>query len=92
VELLETYAVPGETMTSPELREFSTRMLKVTGGRWPRNVPFPRAVGEDMFTSRLAREMKIFPYKQNVSTVVTAVMEKDRQDAPRKALGLREGW
>jgi hypothetical protein len=59
-------------------------MLKVTGGRWPRNVLIPRAAGDDMFTSRLAREMKIFPYERNVATVVTTVMEKDRQDAPRK--------
>jgi hypothetical protein len=58
-ELLETCAVPGETMSSPELRESSARMLEVTGGRWPTNVPIPRAAGEDMFTSRLAREMKI---------------------------------
>jgi hypothetical protein len=53
-------------------------MLKVTGGRWPRNVPIPRATGEDMFTSRLSREMKNFPYGQNVGAVVSAVMEKDR--------------
>jgi hypothetical protein len=71
-------------MSSPELRESSARMLKVTRGRWPRNVPIPRAAGEDMFTSRLAREMKIFPYEWNVATVVTTVMEKDRQDASRK--------
>jgi hypothetical protein len=60
-DLLETCGVPGETMSSLELRESSARMLKVTGGRWPRNVPIPRAASEDMFTSRLAREMKIFP-------------------------------
>jgi hypothetical protein len=59
-------------------------MLKVTGGRWPRNVPIPRAAGKDMFTSRLAREMKIFPYGRNVGVVVSAVMEKDRQDTPQK--------
>jgi hypothetical protein len=59
-------------------------MLKVTGGRWPRNVPISRAAVKDMFTSRLAREMKIFPYGQNVGAVVSAVMEKDRQDASRK--------
>jgi hypothetical protein len=47
-------------MSSPELRESSPRMLKVTGGRWPSNVPIPRAAGEDIFTSRLAHEMKIF--------------------------------
>jgi hypothetical protein len=39
--LLETCAAPGETMSSPELRESSARMLKVTRGRWPRNVPIP---------------------------------------------------
>jgi hypothetical protein len=63
-------------------------MLKVTGGRWPRNVPIPRAAGEDMFTSRLAHEMKIFPYGRNVAAVVSAVMEKDRQDTPRKRRAL----
>jgi hypothetical protein len=83
-DLLETCAVLGDTMPSPELRETSARMLKVTGGRWPRNVPIPRAAGEDMLTSPLAREMEIFPYGQNVGAVVSAVMEKDRQDAPRK--------
>jgi hypothetical protein len=34
--------------------------------------------------SRLAREMKIYPYEWNVAIVVSAVMEKDRQDASRK--------
>jgi hypothetical protein len=77
-DLLETYAVPRETISSPELRESSARMLKVTGGRWPRNVPIPRAGSEDMFTSRLAREMKIFPYGWNVAAIVSVVMEKDR--------------
>jgi hypothetical protein len=84
VELLETYAAPEETMSLLELQESSVRMLKVTGGRWPRNVPIPRAAGKDVFTSRLAREMKIFPYGRNVATVVMAVMERDRQDTPRK--------
>jgi hypothetical protein len=41
-DLLETCTAPEETMSSPELRETSARMLKVTGGRWPRNVPIPR--------------------------------------------------
>jgi hypothetical protein len=59
-------------------------MLKVTGGRRPRNVPIPWAAGEDIHMSRLAREMKIFPYGRNVAAVVLAVMEKDRQDASRK--------
>jgi hypothetical protein len=74
-------------MSSPELRESSARMLKVTGGRWPRNVPIPRAVGEDIFTSRLAREMNIFPYGRNIAAVVSTVMDKDCQDAARKSLG-----
>ena len=59
-------------------------MLKVTGGRWPRNVSIPRAAGEDIFTPRMARELKIFPYVQNIAVVVLAVMEKDRQDAAQK--------
>jgi hypothetical protein len=59
-------------------------MLKVTGGRWPRNVPIPQAADEDIFTSHLAREMKIFPYGWNIAIVVSAVMDKDRQDAARK--------
>jgi hypothetical protein len=61
VDLLGTCAALGERMSSPGLRESSARMLKVTGGRWPRNVLIPRAAGEDICTSRLAREMKIFP-------------------------------
>jgi hypothetical protein len=62
VDLMRTCAAPGGRISSPELRESSARILEVTGGRWPRNVPIPRAAGEDMFTSRLAHEMKIFPY------------------------------
>jgi hypothetical protein len=49
-------------MSSPELRESSARMLEVTGGRWPKNVPIPRAAGEDFFTSRMARDLRVFPY------------------------------
>jgi hypothetical protein len=36
VELMGTCAALGGRMSSPELRESSTRMLKVTGGRWQR--------------------------------------------------------
>jgi hypothetical protein len=79
-----TCVAPGGRMSSPELRESSARMLEVTGGRWPRNVSIPRAAGDDMFTSRLAREMKIFPYGRNIAAVVLTVMDKDRQDATRK--------
>jgi hypothetical protein len=59
-------------------------MLRVTRGRWPKNVPIPRATGEDMFMSRMARDLKIFPYGRNIAAVVSAVMEKDRQDAAQK--------
>jgi hypothetical protein len=62
-------------MSSPELQESSARMLEVTRGRWPRNVPIPRAVGEDIFTPRLAREMNFFPYGRNIVVVVPAVMD-----------------
>jgi hypothetical protein len=84
VDLLGTCTAPGERMSSPGLQESSTRMVKVTGDHWPRNVLIPRAAGEDIRTSRLAHEMKILPYRRNVAAVVSAVMENDRQDALRK--------
>jgi hypothetical protein len=71
-------------MSSPELRESSAQMLEVTGGRWPKNVPIPRAAGEDFFTSRMARDLKVFPYGRNIVAVVSAVMERDRQDVAQK--------
>jgi hypothetical protein len=46
-ELMRTCAASGGRMSSPELRESSARMLRVTGGWWPRNVPIPRAADED---------------------------------------------
>jgi hypothetical protein len=81
MELMGTCAAPGGRMSSPELRESSARMLEVIGGRWPKNVPIPRAAGEDFFTSRMARDLKVFPYGRNIAAVVSAVMNKDRQDA-----------
>jgi hypothetical protein len=80
-ELMMTCAAPGGRMSSPELRESSAWMLRVTGGWWPRNVPIPRAVGEDFFTSRMVRDWKVFPYGRNIAAVVSAVMDKDRQGA-----------
>jgi hypothetical protein len=59
-------------------------MLRVTGGCWPRNVPIPRATGEDFFTSRMVREWRVFPYGRNIAAVVSAVMDKDRQGAAQK--------
>jgi hypothetical protein len=59
-------------------------MLEVTGGRWPKNVPIPRAAGEDFFTSCMARDLKVFPYGRNIAAVVSTVMNKDRQDAAQK--------
>jgi hypothetical protein len=59
-------------------------MLEVIGGRWPKNVPIPRAAGEDFFTSCMARDLKVFPYGRNIAVVVLAVIEKDRQDAVQK--------
>jgi hypothetical protein len=84
VELMGTCAALGGRMSSPELRESSARMLEVTGGRWPKNVPFPHAAGEDFFTSRMARDLKIFPYRRNIVVVVSAVMKKDRQNTAQK--------
>jgi hypothetical protein len=83
-ELMRTCAAPGGRMSSPELRESSARMLRVTGGWWPKNVPIPRAAGEDFFTSRMVREWKVFPYGRNIAAVVSAVMDKDRQGAAQK--------
>jgi hypothetical protein len=71
-------------MSSPELRESSARMLEVTGGRWAKNVPIPHAAGEDFFTSRMARDLRVFPYGRNIVAVVSTVMNKDRQDAAQK--------
>jgi hypothetical protein len=71
-------------MSSPEHRESLARMLEVTRGRWPNNVPIPRAAGEDFFMSRMARDLKVFPYGRNIAVVVSAVMEKDHQDAAQK--------
>jgi hypothetical protein len=80
----ETCAAPGGRMSSPELRESSARMLEVTGGRWPKNLLIPWAEGEDMSTSRMAGGLRIFPYGRNIAVVVSAVMNKDRQDAAQK--------
>jgi hypothetical protein len=71
-------------MSSPELRESSARMLEVTGGRWPKHVPIPHAASEDFFTSRMARDLRVFPYGRNIAAVVSAVKNKDRQDAAQK--------
>src|SRR5688500_13545086 len=84
MELMGTCTAPGGRMSSPELQESSARMLKVTGGWWPKNVPIPRAAGEDFFTSRMVREWNVFPYGRNIAVVVSAVMDKDRQGAAQK--------
>jgi hypothetical protein len=84
MELTGTCVAPGGRMSSPELRESSARMLEVTGGRWPKNVPIPRTAGEDFFTTRMARDLRVFPYGRNIATVVSVVMNKDRQDAAQK--------
>jgi hypothetical protein len=84
MELMGTCAAPGGRMSSPELLESSARMLKVTGGWWPKNVPIPRAADEDFFTSRMVRDLRVFPYGRNIAAVVSAVMDKDRQKAAQK--------
>jgi hypothetical protein len=84
VDLMGTCAALGGRMSSPELRESSARMLEFTGGQWPKNVPIPRAAGEDFYTSRMAHDLKVFPYGRNIAAVVSVVMNKDRQDAAQK--------
>jgi hypothetical protein len=37
-----------------------------------------------MSTSRIARGLRIFPYGRNIAAVVSAVMNKDRQDVAQK--------
>jgi hypothetical protein len=32
----------------------------------------------------MARDLKVFPYGRNIAAVVSAVMEKDHQDAAQK--------
>jgi hypothetical protein len=83
-ELMGTRVGPGEVMSSLELWETSSHMLKVTGGRWHRKDPIPRVTDDDYFMSRLAHEMRIFPYGTNISVVMSIVMEKDCQDAQQK--------
>jgi hypothetical protein len=82
--LMRTCTTLGGRMSSPELRASSVRMLRVTGGWWPKNVPIPRATGEDFFTSRMVRDWRVFPYGRNIAAVVSAVMDKDRQGAAQK--------
>jgi hypothetical protein len=41
VELMGTCVALGGRMSSPELRESSARMMRVTEGRWPRNISIP---------------------------------------------------
>jgi hypothetical protein len=84
MELMGTCAAPGGRMSSLELRESSARMLKVTGGWWTKNVSIPRTAGEDFFTSRMVRDLRVFPYGRNIAAVVSAVMDKDRQEAAQK--------
>jgi hypothetical protein len=46
--------------------------------------PYPEPLAMIFFTSRLARDLRFFPYGRNIGVVVSAVMEKDRQNAQRK--------
>jgi hypothetical protein len=71
-------------MSSPELWESSARMLRVTGGWWSKIVPIPRTAGEDIFTSRMVRDWRVFPYGRNIAVVGSAVMDNDRQGTAQK--------
>jgi hypothetical protein len=55
-ELAKTCAGPWEVMTSPDLRESSSQMLKVTGGEWhkkPYSPGYRRRLLYVLFGSRL---------------------------------------
>jgi hypothetical protein len=71
-------------MSSSELQETSLRMMKVTRVDGLGMIRYPGQLAKIFFMSRLARDLKIFPYGRNIGVVVSAVMEKDRQDAQRK--------
>jgi hypothetical protein len=78
-------------MCGPWGKDVFARALGVFGanaegyqGSMAKECSDPRAAGEDMFTSRMARDLKIFPYGWNIAAIVLAVMEKDRQDAAQK--------
>jgi hypothetical protein len=77
-ELMRTCAAPGGRMSSPELRESSARMLRVTGGWWPENVPIPRAASEDFLHLAWFVIGECFLTGRNIAAVVSAVMDKDR--------------
>ena len=47
-------------------------------------IRYPWQLANIFFTSRLARDLKIFSYGRNIGVIVSAVMEKDRQDVQRK--------
>jgi hypothetical protein len=59
-------------------------MVPDIGGRWPKNVPIPHTAGEDFFMSHMALDLRVFPYGRNIATIVSTVMNKDRQDAAQK--------
>ena len=44
----------------------------------------PARLARTFFTSRMVREWRVFPYGRNIATVVSAVMDKDRQGAAQK--------
>jgi hypothetical protein len=49
--------------------------VNVEGDRGSVAYEGPRATGDDYFTSRMARELKIFPYGRNIGVVVSTVMD-----------------
>jgi hypothetical protein len=40
--------------------------------------------GEDFFTSCMVRDFRVFPYGWNIAAVLSAMMDKDRQEAAQK--------
>jgi hypothetical protein len=78
-------------MRGPRGKDVFARAPRVFGadaegyrGWWPKNVPVPRAAGEYFFTSRMVRDLRVFPYGRNIAAIVSAVMDKDRQEAAQK--------
>jgi hypothetical protein len=82
-ELMGTCAGSGEAITSPELWETSSCMLKVVGVRWHRKDPIPRPSAMTILRPVWLMSRNSFPYGRNIGAIMTTVMEKDRQETQR---------
>jgi hypothetical protein len=52
---------------------------------------YPRAAGEDFFTSRMARDLRVFPYGRNIAAVVSAVGGQISPGSTKRVKDLTKG-